>query len=196
MKKKIGNLFIQGLKSTAAAALISLFSLTSGQAQDVKGEAVVSSETVTATVTKINQKTREVTIKTKDGLVYKFIASTDVQNLAQVKKGDVVTVVYTEALAYDVRQHGTTGEVTTDAAAVTKPGEKPAGAVAQQTTVTVKITAINTKKPSVTVKGSQGDVETIRVKDPSKLNGLKVGDVVDITYTEAFAIKVEPKTKK
>jgi len=192
----IGNLFIQGFKSTAAAALISLLSLTSGQAQDVKGEAVVSSETVTATVTKINQKTREVTIKTKDGVVYKFIASTDVQNLAQVKKGDVVTVVYTEALAYNVRQHGTTGEVTADAAATSKPGERPAGAVAQQTTVTVKIIAINTRTPSVTVKGPKGDVETIRVKDPAKLNGLKVGDVVDITYTEAFAIKVEPGTKK
>ena len=192
----IGNLFIQGFKSTAAAALISLLSLTSGQAQDVKGEAVVSSETVTATVTKINQKTREVTIKTKDGVVYKFIASTDVQNLAQVKKGDVVTVVYTEALAYNVRQHGTTGEVTADAAATSKPGERPAGAVAQQTTVTVKIIAINTRTPSVTVKGPQGDVETIKVKDPAKLNGLKVGDVVDITYTEAFAIKVEPGTKK
>jgi hypothetical protein len=196
MKKQIENLFIKGFISLAVAALIILSSLTNAEAQDTKGEAVVSTQTVTATVTKINQKTHEVHIKTTDGQAYKFVASTDVQNLAQVKKGDIISVVYTEALAYEVRKHGTTGAVTAGAAAAANPGEKPAGAVAQQTTVTVKITAINTTKPSVTVKGPEGDVETIKVKDPSKLNGLKVGDMVDITYTEAFAIKVDAAAKK
>jgi len=192
MEKKIEHL----LRSTAVIALISLFCLTSVQAQNTKGEAVVSSVTVTATVTKINQKTREVHIKTTDGKTYKFTASPDVQNLAQVKKGDLITVVYTEALAYEVRKHGTAGVTTTNATAVAKQGEKPAGAVAQQTTVTVKIVAINTKTPSVTVQESDGEMETIQVKDPSKLKGLKVGDMVDITYTEAFAIKVDQAAKK
>jgi len=194
MKRK--NLFVYGFKSIIAAALISLVSFTNAQAQNTKGEAVISSVTATATVTKINHKTREVHIKTADGQVAKFVASTDVQNLEQVKKGDVITVVYTEALAYEVKKHGTTGESTATAGATANPGEKPAGAVAQQTTVTVKITAISTKAPSVTVKGSDGELETIKVKDPSKLNGLKVGDMVDLTYTEAFAISVDPKAKK
>jgi hypothetical protein len=189
MKKKFGILFI-------SAVLISLISLTNVKAQNTKGEAVVASTTVTATVTKINQKTREVHIKTADGQEYKFVAGPDVQNLAQVKKGDLITAVYTEALAYEVKKSGTTGAGTTAAAAAANTGEKPAGAVAQQTTVTVKITAINTNIPSVTVKGPEGDVETIKVKDPSKLNGLKVGDTVDLTYTEAFAIKVDAAVKK
>jgi hypothetical protein len=196
MKNKIRTLSKQGFISTAIAMLICLFSLAFAQAQNTKGEAVVASQTVTATVTKINQKTREVHIKTADGQEYKFIASTDVQNLEQVKKGDVITAVYTEALAYEVKKHGTTGALTADAAAAANKGEKPAGAIAQQTTVTVKITAINTKTPSVTIKGPEGDVETIKVKDPSKLNGLKVGDTVDITYVEAFAIKVDAAAKK
>ena len=58
------------------------------------------------------------------------------------------------------------------------------------------ITAIDTKAPSVTVKDSDGELQTIKVKDPTKLIGLKVGDTVDITYTEAFAISVDPKVKK
>ena len=196
MKKKIENVLTLCFKSTIAAALISLFCFTNTQAQDTKGEAVVSSVTATATVTKINQKTREVQIKTTDGQVAKFVAGDNVQNLAQVKKGDVITVVYTEALAYEVRKHSTTGATTAAGAAVANQGEKPAVAAAQQTTVTVKITAIDTKAPSVTVKGPEGDVETIKVKDPSKLSGLKVGDTVDITYTEAIAISVDPATKK
>jgi len=195
MKKNIENLFIRGFKSVAAAALISLVSLLNVQAQDSQGEAVISSITATVTVTKINHKSRQVHIKTTDGQAYKFTASTDVQNLDQVKKGDVITVVYTEALAYEIKKGGTTGAGTTAAAAAANPGEKPAGAVAQQTTVTVKITAIDTKTPSVTVKGPEGDVETIKVKDPSKLKGLKVGDTVDITYIEAFAIKVDSAKK-
>jgi Cu/Ag efflux protein CusF len=189
MKKKSGILFI-------AAALISLISLTDAKAQNPKGEAVVSSQTVTAEVKDINQKTREVTIITTEDEVYKFIAGPDVKNLAQVKKGDIITAVYTESLAYEVRSHGTTGVITASAAAAAKPGEKPAGAVGKQTTVTVKITAIDTKKPSVTVQGPDGDVENIKVKDPSKLSGLKVGDIVDITYTEALAIKVDSSPKK
>jgi Cu/Ag efflux protein CusF len=189
MKKKFGILFI-------AASLISLVSLTDANAQNTKGEAVVSSQTVTATVTKIDQKTREVTIKTTDNEVYKFIAGPDVKNLAQVKKGDIITAVYNEALSYEVRSHGTTGVITANAAAAAKPGEKPAGAVGKQTTVTVKITAIDTKNPSVTVQGPDGDVENIKVNDPSKLNDLKVGDIVDITYTEALVIKVDSAPKK
>jgi Cu/Ag efflux protein CusF len=188
MKKKIGIFFV--------ASLISLFIFDEAKAQNTRGEAVVASATVTATVTKINHKTRKVNIKTADGQEYKLVVSTDVQNLEQVKKGDVITALYTEALAYEVKKSGTTGAGTTAAAAAANPGEKPAGAVAQQTTVTVKITAIDTNTPSVTVKGPDGDVETIKVKDPSKLNGLKVGDTVDITYTEAFAIKVDATVKK
>ena len=51
------------------------------------GEAVVASTTVTATVTKIDQKTREVTVKTDDGQEYSFVAGDDVKNLAQMKVG-------------------------------------------------------------------------------------------------------------
>jgi hypothetical protein len=196
MKKGISYLFARGIQVTTAAALISLFSLTHVQAQETKGEAVVASVTVTATVKKINQKTREVTVLTDAGKEYSFIAGNNVKNLAQVKKGDVITAVYTESLAYEVKKHGTAGIQTADAAAAAQPGAMPAGMVAQQTTVTVTITAIDHTVPSVTFKGPQGNTKTVKVKDPSKLNGVKVGDMVDITYTEALAIKVDAAPKK
>lgn len=195
MKNKIKKLFIQGFTATLAVILISLFSMTNAQAQNTKGQAVMATATVTATVTKIDHKSREVHIKTEDKQEYKFIAGPDVQNLDQVKKGDVITVVYTEALAYEVKSHSNNAGTTTAMAAANK-GEKPAAAVAQQTTVTVTITAIDTKAPSITIKEPDGTVETIKVKDPSKLNGIKVGDVVDLTYTEAFAISVDRSVKK
>jgi len=195
MKKNNGISLTKYLKVIVATTLISLFSISS-QAQDTKGQAVVSSETVTATVVKVNQKTREVTVKTDKGKEYTFVAGDQVKNLAQVKKGDIITAVYTEAIAYEVKKHGTPGVQTTTATAAAKPGEKPAGGVAQQTTVTVTITAIDPKAPTVTFMGPRGNKETVKVRDPKNLNGVKVGDMVDITYTEALAITVDEAPKK
>ena len=161
-----------------------------------KGEAVVSSVSVTATVTKINQSTREVTLKAEDGEKYSFVADPAVENFSQVKKGDLVTVTYTEALVYEVKKGGKASGDVAAAAAAAAPGAKPAGVVAEQATATVKITAINPKVPSVTVRTAEGDKQTFKVKDPGKLQGVKVGDTVVITYTEALALKVEPKAKK
>ena len=73
-----------------------------------RGETVVATVEVTATVTAINHATREVTLKKDDGTEVTFVASEDVKNLPQVKVGDVLHVVYAEALAYEVRKGGTT----------------------------------------------------------------------------------------
>jgi O-phosphoseryl-tRNA(Cys) synthetase len=180
----------------AAFAIVTGIFLTRAQAQDTKGETVAASVTVTAKVTSVDLKTRKVKVVTDDGKKYSFIAGDNVVNLPQVKKGDIITAVYTEAIAYQVRKHNKeTGVTVTDAAAAAQPGQKPAGAVMQQTTVAVTITAIDPTVPSVTFKGPEGNVRTIKIKDPQKLNGVKVGDVVDITYTEAIAIKVDPAAK-
>jgi len=197
MRKTISYLSLQGIRMITTTALVSMLSITLVQAQEIKGETVVASVSATATVTSINQKTREVTIKTDDGVEHSFVASQDVKNLAQVKKGDIITVKYTEALAYQVRKHGTaSGVETTEAAAAAKAGAKPAGAVAQQTSVTVTITAIDPTIPTVTFMGPKGNTKTIKVQDPQKLVGVKVGDLVDLTYTEAIAVKVDPAPKK
>jgi len=197
MSKKTGYPSMQGFRFFTAILLVSLLSTIHVKAQETKGLAVMSSMTTTATVTKINQKTREVTIKMSDGQEHSFVASDHVKNLAQVKKGDVITVTYTQALAYQLRKHGAAaGVTTTQAVASADSGAKPAGAVAQQTTVTVKITAIDTSIPTVTVMGPRGNTETIVVRDPQKLNGVKVGDMVDITYTEAIALEVNKEAKK
>ena len=62
--------------------------------------------------------------------------------------------------------------------------------------MTVTITAIDPAVPSVTFKGPDGDKKTIKVNDRQKLKEVKVGDMVDITYTEAIAISVDKAPKK
>lgn len=161
-----------------------------------QGEAVIATATVTATVIKVDQQTREVTLKAEDGEEFSFVAGEEVKNLGQMKPGDVVTATYAEALAYEVKKGG---EMVAPATVVgggsAEPGAKPAAGIARQTTATVKITAIDPAVPSVTFTGPRGNSRTIKVMRPEKLQGVSVGDTVELTFTEALAIKVEPATK-
>ena len=53
------------------------------------------------------------------------------------------------------------------------------------------IKAIDTKVPSVTVLTEDGRTASFKVEDPKNLKDVKVGDKVEVTYTEAFAISVK-----
>ena len=188
-------------QASLAMVLVALSATTMASAaepqQALPAEAIVSSTEVTATVTKIDQATREVTLKPDDGDEFSFIASDEVKNLGQVKVGDRVTVTYAEALAYEVKKGGEVASPATVVAGKSAdPGAKPAGAIARQTTATVAIVAIDPKVPSVTFKGPAGNTKTIKVMHPEKLQGVQVGDTVELTYTEALAIKLEAAPAK
>ncbi len=90
---------------------------------------------------------------------------------------------------------GVPGASAKEAVATSKPGDTPAGAVAQ-VTVTATITAIDKKAQTVSIKGPEGQVETVKARDPKNLDRVKVGDLVEITYTRAFAVSLDkaPKT--
>ena len=48
----------------------------------------------------------------------------------------------------------------------------------------------------MTIKGPEGNTETIKVKDPKNLEGVKVGDLVDITYAQALAVALDTSAAK
>jgi Cu/Ag efflux protein CusF len=167
------------------------------KAAALPSDAAVATVEATATVVNVDQKTREVTLKKEDGTEFKFIAGDAVKNLAQVKAGDRLKVRYAEGVAYEVKKGGSAvGPATTVAGQRAAEGAKPGGAMARQTTLTVVITAIDTKAPSVTLKHADGTTETLKVLHPEKLQGVKVGDTVEVTYTEALALKMEEAPKK
>ncbi len=155
----------------------------------------VAEETLTAnaTVLAINQKTRHVTLKDSDGTRFTIVAGPAVRNLAQVKKGDVVRLTYQESIAYEVMKPGKTkpGVAASTEASRAELGEKPAGSIRDTVTVRFTITAINKRASEATLRDPGGKVTVVKVKDPTKLDAVQVGDVVDVTYTEALAVAVE-----
>jgi ribosomal 50S subunit-recycling heat shock protein len=151
-----------------------------------------------ATVTAIDLKSRMVTLKGPEGNERTIHVDKRARNLPQVKVGDVVKIAYVQHVAWQVKKpgEGASGDVSAEAAEVrAKPGEKPAGAVGQRVTFTATIEAIDLAKGTVTLKGPQGNSQTIKARNPANLKKVKVGDVVDITYTEAVAIEVEAAPK-
>jgi hypothetical protein len=161
-----------------------------------QGKTMANTVTVTATVASIDPKTRAVTLKNDAGKEYSFIAEPYVKNLSQVKVGDLVTVTYTEAIAWSLKKDNAMTASSSESMSSAPAGQKPGMAAGSKTTVTVTITAIDPKAPSVTFTGPAGHTETVKVKDPKKLEGVNVGDKVDITYTEALAVKVQEAPKK
>jgi len=164
----------------------------------LSGTLAENTVTANATVTAINQKTRMVTLKGPDGKSQTIQVDEAVKNLPQVKKGDQVIVTYYESLAYDVvREAGVKRGVTVaEQVGTAQPGDMPAAVGARAVTVIAKIKGIDKKNGTVTLKGPKGNMETVKVQDPSKLEKVKVGDHVRLTYTQALAISVEEAPKK
>ena len=56
---------------------------------------------------------------------------------------------------------------------------------------TVTITEMDKDVPSVTIETEDGRTMSVKIADKEILEGVKVGDRVDITYTTAVLITVE-----
>jgi Cu/Ag efflux protein CusF len=153
--------------------------------------------TVTATVKDIDQKTRMVTLLGPDGQEIEFRADDEVRNLAQVKRGDHVQATYYESLVIQVMKPGTAkpGIQTASDADRAKLGAMPGGAAAESTRVVATVVSVDKKKSTVTLKGPQGNLRTLPVKNPMHLDAVKAGDLVEVTYTQAVGIAVATPAK-
>jgi len=148
--------------------------------------------TLTATVEAIDLDKRLVTLKGPQGNEIEVEVGDRVKNLPQVQVGDRVKVRYYEALLLRVVPPGeaTPPASATSAVATAQPGEKPAAVGGHEVSVTVTIEAINQKAGTVTFKGPEGHSATVKAQDPKNLKLIKVGDQVQVTYTEALAVSV------
>jgi Cu/Ag efflux protein CusF len=153
--------------------------------------------TVRGTVEAVNKDKQTVTLKGPKGGTL-TLQVRDPQKLEAISVGDPVIAKYYESLAFEVKKAGAAspGKSAQEAVVSSKPGETPGGAVGRQITVTATITAIDKKANTVTIKGPEGNTETVKARDPKNLEKVKVGDLVEITYTQALAISLDKSGKK
>jgi hypothetical protein len=156
------------------------------------GAAVIDVAKMTATVEKVDVATRMVTLKGPKGNMLTFKASDAVKNLDQVKVGDKVVAQYLESVAVFVRKSGdppSAGEM--DAVGVAPKGAKPGVVMVQTDEVTAKVTAVDVKGRTITLKGPEGKTQKFKVdKSVKRLNEIKKGDDITLRVTQALAIDV------
>jgi hypothetical protein len=153
---------------------------------------------VSAVVEKIDHDTRMVTLRDSEGKRSTFRVDDAVRNLPQVSRGDMVDVTYYRSLVMDVRKPGETTPGVSAAAASgrAKAGDMPGAMSAETVTMVATIRALDRKNQTATLESPSGELTTIAVRNPAHFDVAKVGDLVEITYTEAVAIAVDKSPRR
>jgi Cu/Ag efflux protein CusF len=177
--------FVVGI--IAAAVLVSMARTAMAQARTLRSEMRVE----TATVEAIDAATRTVTLKKSDGTFVTIVAGPEVKRFAEVKVGDKVTARYYENVIVRLKQPGEPEVISGVKATTGSEQVLPGGTKAKQVTITATISAISMETPSITFTGPNGWKYTSKVQDTEALAKVKVGDKVDIVWTEAVLVSLE-----
>lgn len=149
-----------------------------------------------ATVLAVNRTDRKVTLQNAEGQTTTVQVPADV-NLNRVKAGDNVLIGIYQSVSARVLPPGSAPLGNTLQAASTQPGQPAGRAWGEQLTVVAEITAIDLVNHTVTLRGAEGNSRTISIKNPQmqqRMSNLQVGDLVELTYSEALATRLMPKS--
>ena len=166
-------------------------SAVGAQSRTIEGDSV----SVTVTVEAIEQSTRTITVKDDEGIYETLQAPPEMKRFSELKVGDKITARYYDNVVVRLKKPGEAA-VDVDSAALTRgQGKGAAGTAALQRTITVTVTAMDPKTSAVTVRGPNNYIYSRKVADKKTFNLLKVGDQLDMTWTEAVLISVDPPKK-
>ncbi len=153
--------------------------------------------TITGTITKVDQGTRDVTVVGSNGKEVTVTAGPEVRNFAQLKAGDKVAVQYAQALVVELKKGGGKVVARTEEKGMARaaPGATPGGAVGRQVTVVGDVMDLDAATQTIRVRGPQRTVD-IKVRDPEQFKLIAKGDQLEATYVEAIAVDVSPAAPK
>lgn len=151
-----------------------------------------------ALVTGVDQQRRLLALEGDDGGTAVLPVAEEFRDFDKLRVGDRVVVSFTEAIAWQVKpaDKGAPGVSARETLSNPKPGEAPGGAIERAITITATITAFDVARGTVTLTGPQGRSQTVKAHNPADLEHIRVGDLVDITYSEAVALAVRPAAKR
>ena len=155
------------------------------------GVVAVDAQQLKGTVTALDMKARTVTVKGEGGRTVVLNAK-NARNLEQVKVGDIVVADFVESLALFVtKPEGGPAAGGGQVVKLAPKGAMPGGMVADVMEIRAQVVAIDYKARTVSLKGPQGNVHTLKIPPQAKnFDKVKKGDDVVVRYTEAMAINV------
>jgi hypothetical protein len=177
-------------KIVAVAVLAASASVLPVQAQEPKS-AVRESVSVSGTVERIERSTRTLTLRTSPNTTQPVTVEPGVKLFDELKTGDRITVRLIEAVIVAVRP-GTKPSLPVDTTA-TATSRDPSGTseVLEQVKAAVTIESVDRGLSAVVYRTVDHRRVARIVAEPRLLEGLKPGDVVEITYTRERAVDVQ-----
>jgi Cu/Ag efflux protein CusF len=173
---------------------ISLLALTVLPVAALAQKAVSEDDAIelTAEITAIDHDARMITLEDDTGNVESLYAGPEIKRFSELKVGDKVTFRYYESLVSRIRKPGDAAPGGNAVPTIVRgTGAKPSGTMSQQLSATVTVKAIDPKVKSMTVGLEDGRTMSFKVDEPKLIEGVHVGDKVDITYTAAVTITVK-----
>lgn len=147
-------------------------------------------------VTKIDAANRTATLKNDQGET-QFVAGPGVKNFKQIKVGDQLNVSFEIGVAVEllnskgnIRSEKQTTTVTTAPA-----GDKPAGTISNSTTVITDVMEIDKAKRNISVKGIDGEIHVIHVKNKKLFSQIALHDQIKVVYFDQMKAVVTAAKK-
>ena len=153
----------------------------------------------TATVTAVDMERHLVTIQGPQGNSAVIQVTDQVKNLPQVKIGDMVDIKYYQSAIVGLVKvdENTSLDTTVSGVKAGRPeGDKPGGAIGLQVKRRAEVMFVDPIQKFITFLSPDRGLRKVSLKNSPELqhylDELKKGDVVEVTYTEALAISLEP----
>lgn len=153
-------------------------------------------KSVSAVITAIDAKTRELTLEGSLGNLITITAGPELARFDELAVGDMVNATYTASVSGELRapteEELANPLVVLDAEAIkSQKDEDPGAAVGVTVRAVCTIESMNRVNGTVMLKDSDGDFHLIEDVDPAKMAGVNIGQTVVVTYTEAFALSLD-----
>lgn len=150
---------------------------------------------IDATVIAVDAEDRTLVLRGPLDNEMQFRVDPEVRNLSQVEVGDTLRVSYYTGYVVSMAKPGDAGSDAEVAAGRAEKGERPGAVLAATMRATVEIVSVAKDGKSVSFRDTEGRLQSIQVRREDAqafARKLTKGDLVDIRYSEAVAVSVEP----
>ena len=151
----------------------------------------------TSTITDIDYPNRELSLRDPQGRMETFVVDEKVKRFNEARIGDKVFLDYYLGVNAVVRiptaeERQNPLIVLESSAGQAGPVAAPAAYDTRRVRAVVTIEAMDKSAQTVTVKGPRGKHFVARVADPSRLEKVRIGETILMTFTEAAVVSLKP----
>jgi hypothetical protein len=156
---------------------------------------ILDASGATAIVETIDMRDRAVLLRGETGNLVTVHVPREARNLPQLRPGDRVAINVVNTVAARIARPGDPLPESTVTAARSAAGERPGGLFVEHRRMRVKIEGVDAASNTVAFIGEDRVPRRVTLQDPAMramLPSLKVGDEVDVTFTEAVSLRAMP----